>query len=94
MSARPAARSTPRPRRGRPKGSTSTTGDSIGAVSAHEVYPLRVLCQRLGIGSKGWRTLRDTGLPVRRVGKQAFVLGVELLEHLRNMPTANDTEGD
>ena len=73
-------------RPGRPRGREQNTGDGMGSIRADELLPLRELCRRLGIGSRGWRTLRDSGVPVRRVGKQAFVLGDELLAHFRRLP--------
>ncbi len=82
---------TPRGKRGRPRGAESTTGDALGPIRSDELYPLRELCRRLGLGTKGWRTLRDTGVPVRRVGKQGFVLGADVIEHFRGLP-ANEGE--
>ncbi len=79
------------PRRGRPKGSTTTTGDALGAIHAEEAYPLREMCRRLGLGPKGWRTLRNTGLPVRIVGRQRFVLGRDLIDHLASLPVEGDS---
>ena len=76
----------PRGKRGRPRGAESAAGDALGPIRSDELYPLRELCRRLGLGTKGWRTLRNSGVPVRIVGKQRFVLGSELLRHFEALP--------
>lgn len=82
-------------RPGRPAGSKGTgeskTATGLGSIRADELLPLRVVCKRLGLGSRAWRTLRDSGVPVRTVGKQRFILGDELLSHFRRLPADGGT---
>jgi hypothetical protein len=37
----------------------------------------------LRLGPKAWKGLRDAGLPIRYVGRQAFVLSDDLIEALK-----------
>ncbi|MDY0170352.1 MAG: hypothetical protein RBS80_27655 [Thermoguttaceae bacterium] len=75
-----------RQRPGRPTGSKSTTTEGMGAIRPEAVYPLPVFCRLLGLGSRGWRSLRTAGLPTRRFGKRAFVLGRDALEWFAALP--------
>jgi hypothetical protein len=58
----------------------------MGAIRPEAVYPLPVFCRLLGLGSRGWRSLRTAGLPTRRFGKRAFVLGRDALEWFAALP--------
>jgi len=63
-----------------------------GAVRADELIPLAVLRDRLGLGNKGIRTLREAGLPVRRLGRQGFVLGRDVLDFFGGLPADGKVE--
>lgn len=77
---------------GRPAGSKNTP-DGMGAIRPDAVYPLPVFCKLLGLGSRGWRTLRDSGVPVRRIGKRAFVLGSDAVAWFAALPTDQGQDG-
>jgi hypothetical protein len=47
--------------------------------------PLRVFCQRLGIGKKAWAALARRGFPVIRCGKQGFIDGAAALAYFRGL---------
>lgn len=82
-----AERTNSRPTRpGRPTGSKNATTEGMGAIRPEAVYPLPVFCRLLGLGSRGWRSLRTAGLPTRRFGKRAFVLGRDAVEWFAALP--------
>jgi len=57
-----------------------------GSIHADELLPLEVLRQRFGIGNKGMAQLRRAGLPVRRFGRQGYVLGRDVLDFFGRLP--------
>jgi hypothetical protein len=54
-----------------------------GFIEPGCIYEANEARQRLRIGAKAWKNLRDTGLPVRYVGRRAFVAGDDLIEALK-----------
>ena len=64
-----------------------------GSIRADEVLPLEVLRQRFGIGTKGVAAMRRAGLRIRRVGRQGYVLGTDLLDFFARLPPDGE-EGD
>lgn len=69
-----------------------TTPPPRGSVRADEVLPLEVLRQRFRIGNKSVASMRRAGLPIRRLGRQGFVLGADVLEFFGRLP-ADGEEG-
>lgn len=65
-----------------------------GEVRADSLYPLSVLCRRLGIGRNTLTSMRRRGLPVRSLGRRcALIDGGELLAFLRGEWQANPDQG-
>jgi hypothetical protein len=56
-----------------------------GVVNRDGIYTLAAVADRLGVGEAWLRTARGKGLPVRRIGRRAFVLGSELHEFLKGL---------
>jgi hypothetical protein len=65
-----------------------TASPPRGSVRADEVLPLVLLRSRFGIGNKTVAQMRRSGLPIRRFGRQAYVLGADLIEFFRMLPTS------
>lgn len=63
-----------------------TTPPLRGSVRADEVLALSTLRERFGIGDKGVAQMRRAGLPIRRFGRQGYVLGSDLLEFFADLP--------
>jgi hypothetical protein len=58
-----------------------------GEVRADSLYPLSVLCRRLGIGRNTLTSMRRRGLPVHNLGRRcSFIFGSELLDFLKANP--------
>lgn len=57
-----------------------------GVVSASEIYTLEELQSRLQLGRAAWRTARQQGLPVRRVGRRKLVMGRDVIAWLESQP--------
>lgn len=70
-----------------------TTSPPRGSIRADEVLPLEVLRQRFGIGSKSVASMRRAGLPIRRLGRQGFVLGADILDFFGRLPVDGE-EGE
>ena len=54
---------------------TSAATPTLSSVHSDELLPLRVFCQRLGVGKKAWVALARRSFPVIRSGKQVFIDG-------------------
>lgn len=53
-------------------------------IRADECYPLPVFKKLTGMGAAALREARRKGLPVRRIGLRAFVLGRDFMEFVEN----------
>jgi len=86
---------TPRPaRRGRPRGSASTTADALGSILPGELLPLAEFRRRMGIGNKGFAAMRRAGLKVRRFGRAGYVLGADAIAWFEGLPVDDGAGGD
>lgn len=63
-----------------------------GVVSAHDLYTLRQVAQRLGLTDSALRELRRRGLPVIRTGKRGFISGRQLIEFFEGLVNANESQ--
>jgi len=54
----------------------------LAPIRPDELYPLRVLKQRLGIGDAAVRAARRDGLNVQRYGNLHYVFGSDVIEFL------------
>lgn len=54
----------------------------LGEISANVSYPRAEFLRLTGIGAKTLARARREGLPIRRVGRNSFVLGSDWLEYL------------
>ncbi len=59
---------------------TTKSDDGFGRIEAHHLYTVAEFRRRLNWGDHAWRTARREGLPVRRIGKRAYVSGREAIE--------------
>ncbi|MFA7462984.1 MAG: hypothetical protein WCY59_07570 [Anaerovoracaceae bacterium] len=50
-----------------------------GEIRGDGMYTLQEIRERLGLGTYALREARRRGLPVRRIGRRAYVLGKDLL---------------
>ncbi len=49
--------------------------NELGTIRDDTTYPLEVFQRTAGLGKHAFAQLRRNGLPVRRVGNRAFILG-------------------
>ncbi len=54
-----------------------------GAVAAGELYTLTELKRRLNLKDYAIRRARQRGLKVRKIGRVAYVLGRDVIDHLK-----------
>lgn len=54
-----------------------------GVISVDEAYSKAAVLDRLGISQKFWDKLLDDGLPFAPVGHTRWVIGRDLIEHLK-----------
>lgn len=52
----------------------------LGPIEPDVLYPLAVFQKRTGFRRESRAKLRREGLPIRRVGRQRFVLGRDFIE--------------
>ena len=56
---------------------------SPGEIQSGSAYTLRETKARLGWGTVALRRARERGLPVRRLGRRSYILGSDLIDHIR-----------
>jgi len=56
---------------------------SPGMIEPEVLYELSEAMRRTGWGKAGFRQARRNGLPVRYVGRRAFVLGSALINYIQ-----------
>lgn len=64
---------------------TTRTRTPEGVILADAAYTVRELRLRLGIGAWAWRTLRQRGLKIRKIGKQRLVLGEDVIMFIKSL---------
>lgn len=62
---------------------STSTRQGIGSIRADELLPIAEVQTRLGIGKAAMRTMRKNGLAIRRVGRQSYVVGSDLIDFAR-----------
>jgi len=65
----------------------STPPTAPGVIARGECYSLSEFRSRLRLGSKGVAAMRRAGLPIRRFGRQGYVMGDDALKFLAGLPT-------
>lgn len=63
---------------------------SLTPIRSDHAYSLRDFSRRTGLGRNGLRTARKKGLPIRKCGRNRYVLGADWHEFLRNQPLSDD----
>ncbi len=63
---------------------------TTGTISDGEAYTAQELRLRLGLGAWAWRTLRQRGLKIRKIGKQRLILGADVLRFIESLPAEGD----
>lgn len=53
-----------------------------GEIRADSIYTLHELGERTGLGQAALRVARRNGLPIKRIGRRAYVLGKDLIEYV------------
>jgi hypothetical protein len=62
--------------------SSSAQPEPAGLITADALYTLGEIQQRLKLGQHAMRQARRAGLPVRRIGRRAYVLGRDVIAFL------------
>ncbi len=65
----------------------STPPTAPGVIEAGACYSLTEFRDRLRLGHKGIAAMRRAGLPIRRFGRQGFVLADDALKFMAGLPT-------
>lgn len=55
---------------------------NVGGIDPERVYPLQEFMRLAGMGRTAMRSARDRGLPVKYVGRTAFVCGADFVRWL------------
>jgi hypothetical protein len=55
-----------------------------GTISDFATYTREEIKVRLGVKRTGWERLLAAGLPIKKIGRRAFVNGKQFNEFLRN----------
>lgn len=55
---------------------------ALSAISIHEVYPLEVFKQKVGLAGWALRQATRSGLSVAKVGRRRFVRGCDFADYL------------
>lgn len=63
---------------------------SLTPIRADHSYSLDDFRRRTGLGRNGLRAARKKGLPIRKCGRNRYVLGADWHEFLRNQPVSDD----
>lgn len=65
---------------------TPQASDAVpsGSINQGEIYTLKEIKARLGLGKYALNQARERGLIVRRIGKRVFVTGEDVANFLRN----------
>ena len=58
---------------------TCTIKGQRGEIDAATAYPLSVFMQRTGLGRKAVARLRRQGMPIRKAGRQVFIVGQDFI---------------
>jgi hypothetical protein len=59
----------------------------VGVIKPDELLTISALKSRMAFSDSAVRSMRRAGLKVRRVGKRHFVLGSDVIEHIREKST-------
>ncbi|MDX1945217.1 MAG: hypothetical protein SFU86_07410 [Pirellulaceae bacterium] len=62
---------------------------SPGVIRPEEIYEVRELRRRMGLGDHAYREARAAGLRVRRLGRKIFVLGEDFIAFVKSRPEEN-----
>lgn len=68
-----------------------------GVINANELYTMRQIMRRLGVGEVGMRSMRRKGLPIIRFGNRGYVSGrqaIEFMERYVDETTTRSSDQD
>ena len=60
----------------------ATSPETCGIIEPHILYRLSEAQQRLGWGAHAMRQARRRGLKVRYAGRNAYIIGRDIIEHI------------
>lgn len=60
--------------------------ESAGVIRPDEAYTLDAFKRRLDLTDSAWRSLVDSGIPHKQLGKRKIVLGKDVLSYLESLP--------
>lgn len=63
-------------------------------ISASQLYTREALIDLLGMGNVTFRSLRDAGLPIIRLGRRMYFSGAQVIRFLEQYATRSDGETD
>ena len=78
----------------RPAKKTPTAGIDDGPICANEMYRLQQFLQRLKIGRKSWRSMKNAGLRSCKIGRQVYILGQDALDFFQRLAEEQATGGN
>lgn len=70
----------------------TTKVEPSGVLNAHELYTIRQVKARLCISEKAFRTLRQAGLPVIRIGNRGYLSGRQVIEFFEGLLSHGRTD--
>ena len=62
---------------------TRLSESARGEINANTAYPLSVFTEKTGLGRKAVKVLCRRGMPVRRAGRQIFIIGADFIQALK-----------
>jgi hypothetical protein len=63
-----------------------------GYISAHELYRLGEAQRRLRLGRHSFRTLREAGLQILKIGRCHYIDGAELIGLIKRIGEQDETK--
>ena len=66
----------------------ATVTTALGPIERGVVYPYRDFLARTGLGRKAVARLRREGMPIRKAGRNSFILGEDFLDALQRTKQA------
>jgi hypothetical protein len=71
----------------------ATARNVCGIINTNDLYTVKAFRLRLSLTESAWRSMRDRGLPVIRVGKRAFISGRDAVAFLEACGNERQSQG-
>ena len=66
--------------------------NTIGMINTSDLYTVKAFRTRLNLTESAWRSMRDHGLPVIRLGKRAYISGRDAVAFLETCPNDHQSQ--